>query len=503
MSQHVRPATRPSNRATIPTRLVPDNGTPAAPLPHSLEAERSVLGAIVLDNEAITPAKRIVVPGDFYLPQHGPIFNCMLHLAEKRSPIDLVTLKDELIRTCELSVAGGVGYVQGLADGLPRVTNVAYYARIVKEKSALRTLARSAEAIQGRALAGQSTAAEIVDSARVMFAGVPNTNVEDDLFDTWEEFKNAKPLRSLIEGVFQADVCNVFGGLSGDGKTLILTAITKSLLTRMPLFGYFKVLEEVPRVVYLIPECARAPFFHRAKLFGLEKYIEDGRLKVRTLSKGLRISLNDPRLLNAVKDAVVHVDTAVRFLTGEENDAGAVSSGLASDIFGLIAAGAIAVGAAHHSAKSFEKENRIALETVLRGSGDIGAFVGAGFGIRQIDEFQNIIHLEDIKPRDADPFPPFQIIGRPFINDEGDFRMHRKPNECGRLAEYIDVPGQNRGGGAPQIVQEARSANLALLRGFLEQNPGLTSRELSQRFAALRIKLGDSAIRKYRKELSL
>jgi hypothetical protein len=475
----------------------------ARPLPRNLEAEASVLGAIVLDNRALEVAVQIVRAEDFFLQPNRRAFECMVQLGEKQQPISPVSMLDHLERLGQLEAVGGIDFLSKIGDGLPRVTNVEHYARIVKEKALLRSLIFSASAIQESAMGAAEDAGAIIQRAESSLAQLREQVGHSswrDLFDTWEEFQNTKPLRSLIENIFQADVCNIVGGKVGDGKTLTLLAYTRALLTGKPLFGYFKVPELAARVVYLIPECARAPFFHRAKLFGLEKYIENDRFLVRTLSKGPRIPLSDPRLMQAVKGAVVMIDTAVRFVAGEENDAGTVSDGLATDIFTLLAAGAVGIGAAHHAPKSFEKENRISLENILRGSGDFGAFVGAGFGIRQIDQSQNVIHFEDIKPRDAEPFPPFQIIGRPFINEEGDFRMHRKPNDCGRLADYLEIPGKNKGG-APARDREARSANIALMRGWLKDEPLLSSTQLSDKFAQLGIKCGSSAIRKYRKEL--
>jgi hypothetical protein len=478
-----------------------NRGTPQRddkPLPHNAEAERNVLGSILLDNTALAFAKAIVEPVDFYRHANRLIFSAMLKLAEQLKPIDTVMLMDAL--GDKLESAGGTAYLSSLPDGIPRFMNIEHHARVVRNMSGMRELLYAAAEIQIRVHdTDRYTAEGIAAKAAETFAKLSEVqNADDsDLFDTWEEYQNTKPLRSLIEGVFQADVCNIIGGLSGDGKTLILFAITKALLTGKPLFGYFKVLEPVERVIYLIPECARAPFLHRAKLFGLERFLENGRLKTRTLSKGLRIPLNDPRLLRAVKGTVIQIDTAVRFSTGDENDAGTISTGLATDIFGLLSAGAVAAGAAHHSAKNFEKESRISLENVLRGSGDIGAFVGAGFGIRQIDEAQNIIHLEDIKPREAELFPPFQIIGRPYIDREGDFRMWRKPGACGRLAEYFEAPGRNQGG-APPEARDNRLERIELVRGWMLQDPNLTGEDLVERFAKVNIKVSESAARKYR-----
>jgi replicative DNA helicase len=135
------------------------------PLPHNLEAERSILGAILLDNHALNAAVEKVRTDDFFLPQHRHIFERMVELAEHQQGIDLVTVCEELSRTGNLEAAGGVAYVSQLADGMPRVANVEHYARIVKEKAVLRNLAHQASAIQEQALSGGDDADIILDRA--------------------------------------------------------------------------------------------------------------------------------------------------------------------------------------------------------------------------------------------------------------------------------------------------------------------------------------------------
>jgi replicative DNA helicase len=135
------------------------------PLPHSLEAERSILGAVLLDNHSLNAAVEKLRSEDFFLPQHRHIFERMIQLAEKQQAIDIVTLMDDLARRGDLDSAGGVAYLSQLADGLPRATNVEHYARIVKEKAVLRNLAFSAAAIQEQALAGGDDADVILDRA--------------------------------------------------------------------------------------------------------------------------------------------------------------------------------------------------------------------------------------------------------------------------------------------------------------------------------------------------
>jgi replicative DNA helicase len=135
------------------------------PLPHNLEAERSILGAILLDNHALNAAVEKLRAEDFFLTQHRHIFERMIQLGEKQQAIDTVTLMEDLSRSGTLESAGGVAYLSQLADGLPRVTNVQHYARIVKEKAVLRSLIFSASAIQEQALAAGDEADIILDRA--------------------------------------------------------------------------------------------------------------------------------------------------------------------------------------------------------------------------------------------------------------------------------------------------------------------------------------------------
>jgi replicative DNA helicase len=135
------------------------------PLPHNLEAERSILGAVLLDNHALNAALEKLRAEDFFLPQHRLIFERMIQLAEKQQAIDTITLMEDLERQNQLESAGGIAYLSQLADGLPRVTNVEHYARIVKEKAVLRGLIFSASAIQEQALAAGDDADTILDRA--------------------------------------------------------------------------------------------------------------------------------------------------------------------------------------------------------------------------------------------------------------------------------------------------------------------------------------------------
>ena len=135
------------------------------PLPQNLEAERSVLGAILLDNHALNAAIEKLRPDDFFLDQHRRIFHHMIELGESQQAIDLVTLSDQLRRKGELEAAGGAAYIAQLVDGVPRVSNLEHYARIIKEKSVLRNLIHATHAIQQTALEAEEDADAILDRA--------------------------------------------------------------------------------------------------------------------------------------------------------------------------------------------------------------------------------------------------------------------------------------------------------------------------------------------------
>jgi replicative DNA helicase len=134
-------------------------------LPHNLEAEKCVLGAILIDNPSFNQAAEVVDAQDFFRDAHRRIFEKMVGLSERSQPIDPVTLKDELVRTGELDDVGGPAYVASLTDGVPRSANVEYYARIVKEKSTLRRLISSATEVLSRAYEAEEDADDLLDEA--------------------------------------------------------------------------------------------------------------------------------------------------------------------------------------------------------------------------------------------------------------------------------------------------------------------------------------------------
>jgi replicative DNA helicase len=195
---------------------MPVDSTLERPLPNNLEAERSILGAILLDNNALNTAIEALKAEDFFLTQHRHVFQQMITLGEAQQAIDLVTLTEELHRVGELEAAGGAPYLASLIDGVARVSNVEHYARIVKEKAMLRNLIHATHNIQQRAFEAEEGADAILDGAessifalaedRVKAGLLPIKEIVRENFDRLEKiFREGKSITGISTGYGELD----------------------------------------------------------------------------------------------------------------------------------------------------------------------------------------------------------------------------------------------------------------------------------------------------------
>src|SRR5688500_6492948 len=215
---------------------MPDTAVAERTLPHNLEAERSVLGAILLHNDAFNLAAEMIDSGDFFRDAHRRIFDKMVKLVERGDAIDLVTLKEELGRSGDLDEVGGPAYITALVDGVPRSSNVEHYARIIKEKATLRNLIFSANRILTTAYAAEDEADVILDQAEHAIFAIADDNVRDgfvsvrDLaqssLDTTEKLHSRKELITGVPTGF-ADLDELTSGLQP--SDLIIVAARPSM----------------------------------------------------------------------------------------------------------------------------------------------------------------------------------------------------------------------------------------------------------------------------------
>ena len=151
-----------AGRKMRPTSPMLEELTAEKGLPQNLEAERSVLGAILLEPSSLASVFPILKEDDFFPDTHRRIYRSMSDLAQRSAEIDVLTLREELGRTGAVEKAGGAAYLSSLLDGVPDVANVEYYARIVKEKSTLRRLIRAGQRMVREGIAQEKDAQKLL-----------------------------------------------------------------------------------------------------------------------------------------------------------------------------------------------------------------------------------------------------------------------------------------------------------------------------------------------------
>ncbi|MGD1026617.1 replicative DNA helicase [Candidatus Binatus soli] len=176
--------------------------------PNNLEAEQSVLGAILLLNEAINHAIEILAAEDFYRESHRQIFQSMVELTDRGEPVDAITLTDILRNKGLLEQIGGSAYIAELASVVPTASNVPYYARIVREKSVLRSLASIATDIASSAYGMPSDVDAFLDQAEHRIFEIAERRIRPSFHSMKELTKDSLGIlermyqnRDLITGV--------------------------------------------------------------------------------------------------------------------------------------------------------------------------------------------------------------------------------------------------------------------------------------------------------------
>jgi replicative DNA helicase len=159
-------------------------------LPVNLESERSILGAILLDNSCFPQAAAMLKTDDFSLDSHRRIYGHMRVLGESNRPIDFVTLTEELGRNKELEAIGGVAYLTSLTDGLPRVQNIEHYIKIVRDKAILRGVIHAANQAIQAAVDQSDSAEEVLAAAESAFFHLSDQRLGNDFTSIQEIYKH-------------------------------------------------------------------------------------------------------------------------------------------------------------------------------------------------------------------------------------------------------------------------------------------------------------------------
>jgi replicative DNA helicase len=178
-------------------------------LPHSAEAERAILGAVLLDNSLISQAVELLRAEDFYVPSHRRIFTAMIALFERGAEINPILIGEELKKENALESAGGISFITNLTYGLPHSTNIAHYAKVVRGKSMLRQLIRASNKITQEALDQEEEPEIILDHAEQAIFQLADERIR-------QGFVHVKPVaEQLLEKIQEME-----------GRAALLTGLT-------------------------------------------------------------------------------------------------------------------------------------------------------------------------------------------------------------------------------------------------------------------------------------
>jgi hypothetical protein len=284
----------------------------------------------------------------------------------------------------------------------------------------------------------------------------------------------AGDVRMLISG-FLPEGTTFIGALPGEGKTLLGLSITRALTTGKDFLGRpdFNVPEILP-VLYMIPESSARAFRRRCEMFCIPS--DRSRFVCRTISEGTTLRLDDPILLEAVRQMkpVVILDTVIRFSDSGDENAAMQNKQVADDIIKLRQAGAVAVIGIHHATKA-TRDKGMTLETILRGTGDLAACADAVYGmLRDATLYDhgrgpNEIEVECVKPRDFEPPLPFRIAATRKTNRTTIGQAPGIESVIDIYGDFLTVLGV--------AVEANRNADLVRL---VQGDPAITLKEIEQ-----------------------
>ena len=175
--------------------------------PQNIEAEQAVLGAMMIDKEAISKATEILRENDFYRQDHRAVYQVIVDLFSKNQAVDMVTVTEALKREGKLEDVGGIQFITYLANAVPTAANITYHAKIVEEKSLLRQLISVSTQIAGSGYEGSEDVNTLLDNAERMILGVSERKISRDF----------APIKEVVMSAVDRidELYNKKGGITG------------------------------------------------------------------------------------------------------------------------------------------------------------------------------------------------------------------------------------------------------------------------------------------------
>jgi replicative DNA helicase len=260
--------------------------------PQNVEAEQSILGGILIENEALHKVMEILTVDDFYRDAHQMIFNAMLDLLERGEPADLITLMNELRKLNQLDSIGGASYLASLSDSVPTAANIEYYAKIVKEKSILRKLIQTSTEIVTKSYEDREDVEELLDEAEQSIFEISENRVKPSFYpikkivkDSFEIFQRLYEKKELVTGIpsgfkeldrmtagFQPSDLIIVAGRPSMGKTAFCLNLAQ----------YAAIENKIPIAIFSL-EMSKEQLVIR--MFCSEAHVEGNRLRTGFLNE--------------------------------------------------------------------------------------------------------------------------------------------------------------------------------------------------------------------------
>ena len=199
-------------------------------LPHSKEAELSVIGSILSDSQSVAASAELLKADDFYYAQNREIYKVCMELFNENTPIDIVTVSDKLNQSDKLDGIGGIGYLTAAVTSVPTTGNVEYYAKIIKEKSVLRRLIKASTVISEMAFTESDDIERIIDRSEQALFDVSSekesndiAHIQDILMTAYQDMVENSLNQGKMTGVPTGftELNNRTGGLHG-GELIII-----------------------------------------------------------------------------------------------------------------------------------------------------------------------------------------------------------------------------------------------------------------------------------------
>lgn len=267
-----------------------DEGLIKRVLPHSIDAERSVIGSMILDSEAVITASEIVTKEDFYGKQYGILFEAMVELYNDGKPIDLITLQDKLKEKDVPPELTSVEFIREIISAVPTSANVKYYAGIVKDKSTLRRLIKVNEEIENVCYLGNESVDSIMDTTEKKIFNLLQSKpggdfvpIKDVVIDALEKIE--------ISSRSQGNVTGLATGFTDlDSRTAGFHASELILIAARPAMGktafelniaqYMAFRKNVTVAIFSL-EMSKEQLVNR--LFSLESHVDSQKIRTGNL----------------------------------------------------------------------------------------------------------------------------------------------------------------------------------------------------------------------------